>query len=221
MGLLEGLLGIGGDIATAAANVEIAEKQMRFQERMSNTAHQRQVADMRSAGLNPILSARFGGSSTPPGAAIPVSIDANKAVSTAFGTNKVKGETDVLRQQKKNLVKEGGRIDAQTRAQDAAAGASQGAMLNSISQSLLNQQTAYKVRNDAEISAARVPFERMMRDWYSSDAGRRAWKVKQLGDAAKPIASSATGALAGWIFRGKTQGKGGGLTVERSRKRND
>lgn len=49
-------------------SAEQAQKQMDFQERMSNTAHVREIADLKAAGLNPVLSAKLGGASTPVGA---------------------------------------------------------------------------------------------------------------------------------------------------------
>jgi len=60
---------LGSDLIVGASNVHESRQNRRFQRDMSNTAHQREVEDLRAAGLNPILSARLGGSSTPGGSA--------------------------------------------------------------------------------------------------------------------------------------------------------
>jgi len=59
---------VGGGLMTSAYSVHEARQNRRFQRNMSNTAHQREVEDLRAAGLNPILSATGGkGESTPSG----------------------------------------------------------------------------------------------------------------------------------------------------------
>lgn len=68
-GAFTGVGSLLGSIYAADQSRRSAKEQMRFQERMSSTAHQREVADLRAAGLNPILSATGGpGASSPQGA---------------------------------------------------------------------------------------------------------------------------------------------------------
>lgn len=119
-GLAAGAGSLGGAIYTAnvnqniasannAANWQVMLEQQDFQRKMSSTAHQRQVADMRAAGLNPILSAGGGGASTPSGGSMTNQASfldpsmAEKAISTALDAVRLKKEISVAEEQAKNI----------------------------------------------------------------------------------------------------------------------
>lgn len=72
-GVAGGLIGAGGaesvNAQQMAFNAQQAQQNRDWQEHMSNTAYQRAMADMRAAGLNPILAANLGGATTPGGGA--------------------------------------------------------------------------------------------------------------------------------------------------------
>lgn len=101
--MIPALIGAGasllGGILGNAASAKQAARQMDFQREMSNTAHQREVADLRAAGLNPMLSAKLGGASTPLGAAAPQSDVLSPAVNTGLAAYRTRQEVENMKAQ--------------------------------------------------------------------------------------------------------------------------
>lgn len=104
-------LGAGTELLTTAmansASRKEAAKLRHFQKRMSNTAHQREVKDLRDAGLNPILTATGGsGASSPAGAQAPVQKANIKPSLDALGAEQfrsAKATADILSQRRDYL----------------------------------------------------------------------------------------------------------------------
>lgn len=170
----------GASLAGSAFSAYMARKtsqdQMDFQERMSNTAHQREITDLQKAGLNPILSAKLGGSSTPPGAQAQVPDFGNSARTAIEGIQAV-ADLGVKAATVRDInaaadLKDTQRVDIANTQQSRIQQALQAAYASQQSGNLSSTQqrnTAFQIRAlEAELERIRLENQHSALDLYRS-----------------------------------------------------
>lgn len=85
-GVVSGIGSLLGGSQANSANARQAQLDRDFQERMSSTSYQRATADMKAAGINPMLAYMQGGASTPSGAQASASDVITPAMNSALTT---------------------------------------------------------------------------------------------------------------------------------------
>lgn len=103
-----------GGLADSYSSRAAADQANDFSANMSGTAYQRGMADMRAAGLNPILAAKIGGASTPTGAVAQVGTQWGNAVNSAWQGMKTHQEVGQIEANTAKLEAEAEKIAADT-----------------------------------------------------------------------------------------------------------
>lgn len=178
--LIAGGSSIVGGLLSGAFSSRQATMNRNFQERMSNTSYQRSMADMRAAGLNPILAYKTGGASTPSGAQGSMPDPITPGINSALAVTRQNAEVKNIKQ----TTKVGVQDEKQKRAE-----------LIMYGPRLRTAQAESKIRehevNTAAANASTAKSQAMValnaRNWAKSKTGKTMYEIERVLNALNPF----------------------------------